>query len=87
MQSIGPQHYTGNIPKSLEEAKIHAYYIHWKKQQKGRWTLLQKNNTWSLVTSREGAKLIDCNWIFQLKMNETANVSRYRASFIAKRFM
>jgi len=45
---------------------------------------LEKNDTWELVPSPPGKKVIDCKWVYTVKQNPEGKVERYKARLVAK---
>ena len=45
---------------------------------------LQKNFTWELVPLPEGKKMVECRWIFTVKLNPDGSINRYKARLVAK---
>ena len=45
---------------------------------------LEKNNTWELVPSPPGKKVVDCKWVYTVKQNPKGKVERYKARLVAK---
>ena len=45
---------------------------------------LEKNNTWELVPSPPGKKVVDCKWVYTMKQNPKGKVERYKARLVAK---
>lgn len=51
------------------------------------WSMAE-NNTWKLVPLPQGAKAIDCKWIFKIKEPSNPNDEpKFKARFVAKRFL
>ncbi|KAG8503365.1 hypothetical protein CXB51_001337 [Gossypium anomalum] len=51
---------------------------------KDEYKSMQDNKVWQLVPLPEGAKPIDCKWIFKTKKDANGNVERYNARVTAK---
>lgn len=49
---------------------------HWKKAMVEEYEALVKNNTWKLVPYK-GKHMIDCKWIFKVKLAADGYVERY----------
>ena len=45
---------------------------------------LEKNDTWELVPSPPGKKVVGCKWVYTVKQNPEGKVERYKARLVAK---
>ena len=45
---------------------------------------LQRNKTWHLVPKPSNGKIIDCEWVYKLKLRSYGNIERYKARLVAK---
>ena len=50
------------------------------------YSTLMKNQTWHLVTTKQGINLIDCKWVFKVKRKADGSVYHYKARLVAKGF-
>ena len=48
---------------------------------------LECNKTWVLTILPKGVKSIRVKWIFKTKLNESGNIDRYKAKFVAKEYV
>lgn len=44
---------------------------------------LHKNNTWELVYRTLQQKVLNCKWVFKLKLDEKGDISRHKARLVA----
>lgn len=49
--------------------------------------LLKNNETWTLVRKAENVRLIDSQWMFQIKRNENGDIIKCKARLVEKGFM
>ena len=47
---------------------------------------LQRQKTWSLVLAAPGINLVDCKWLYKLKLNSDGSIARFKARLVAKSF-
>ena len=47
---------------------------------------LQKNKTWVLVLKDDFEKVIDCKWVFKVKLKSNGSLKRYKAQLVTKGF-
>lgn len=45
---------------------------------------LEKNGTWELVELPRGKTIVECKWIFTLKLKPDGTIDRYKAPLVAK---
>ena len=69
------------IPKNWKEAKQDP---RWKETMLEKLAALEKNDTWELVPSPPGKKVVDCKWVYTVKQNPEGKVERYKARLVAK---
>lgn len=48
---------------------------------------LEKNKTWTLVTTPLGVNVLSCKWIFKLKRHVDGTIARYKARLVAQGFI
>lgn len=48
---------------------------------------LRNNKTWSLIKPTKDAKIIDCRWIYKVKIRTDGSIDRYKASLCAKGYL
>jgi hypothetical protein len=68
-------------PRSYKDALLGA---NWKAAMDIEYGALMKNNTWRLVPPQPGKNVIDCMWLFKVKMKANGSVERYKARLVAK---
>jgi histone deacetylase 1/2 len=47
---------------------------------------LLKNNTWHLVPPKKGSNIIDCKWVFKVKLKADGTLDKYKARLVAEWF-
>jgi hypothetical protein len=47
---------------------------------------LKKKNTWHLVPPRRAVGVIDCKWVYKIKMKSVGTIDRYKARLVVKGF-
>ncbi|KAH8152986.1 uncharacterized protein LAJ45_02573 [Morchella importuna] len=47
---------------------------------------LARNNTWDMVNTLDYRKLVDCKWVYKIKLGPDGNPIQYKARLVAKRF-
>lgn len=65
------------IPESIEEA---LFVPEWKT------TVLEQNNTWSLVELPQEKGTVGCKWLFTVKYKVGDSVERHKSRLVAKTF-
>lgn len=75
--------YTYTKPPSYE---IVSQYPQWCEAMDAEFQTLQRQNTWSLVLAPPHANLVECKWVFKLKLNSDGSIDRYKARLVAKGF-
>jgi len=69
---------------------MNVYLLHNKNEAldatKDEMNSMQSNRVWNLVELPNGAKAIDCKWVFKTKKDSLDNIERYKARLIAKGF-
>lgn len=73
-------------PASMKAALSSPEAEHWKAAADDEFKSLQKNNTWTLQDLPPGRVPISCKWVFKQKLDQEANVSRYKARLVARGF-
>ena len=49
-------------------------------------SVLQRQQTWSLVPAAHGINLLGCKWVYKLKLHSDGLISCYKAWLVAKGF-
>jgi histone deacetylase 1/2 len=70
-------------PRTVEEALGSK---HWKEAMDIEYNALLKNNTWHLVPPKKGSNIIDCKWVFKVKLKADGTLDKYKARLVAKGF-
>jgi len=47
---------------------------------------MQSNRVWNLVELPNGAKTIECKWVFNTKRDSLGNIERYKVRLVANGF-
>ena len=45
---------------------------------------LEDNHTWKLVDLPQGKTIVDCKWVFAIKVNPDGSVARLKARLVAR---
>jgi len=56
----------------------------WKKAMEEELSMIQKNNTWTLVDRPEGRKVIGVKWIYRTKLNADTSINKHKARLVVK---
>lgn len=46
---------------------------------------LQDNHTWNIIPCPAGVKLLECNWIYTIKLQAYGTINRYKTRLVALR--
>jgi hypothetical protein len=68
-------------PQTIEEALGNKYC---KDAMDVEYNTLMKNNTWNLVPPKKGSNIIDCRWVFKIKLKDDDTLDNYKARLVAK---
>ena len=74
------------IPKSYDEAMTSPEVDSWKEACVNEMAAINANHTWALVDLPSGRKAIETKWVFDLKLDNQGNITRYKARLVAKGF-
>jgi hypothetical protein len=58
----------------------------WKSAMNHELEVLAKNKTWHLVPPKQGANIIDCRWVYQVKKRVDGSIDRYNVRLVVKGF-
>jgi histone deacetylase 1/2 len=58
----------------------------WKEAMDEEYDALIRNRTWRFVPPREGKNVIDCRWVYKVKLKSDGSIDRYKARLVAKGF-
>jgi hypothetical protein len=58
----------------------------WKKAIDDEYGAVLKNETWHLLSPKQGANVIDCKWVYKIKRKADGTIDRYKARLVAKGF-
>lgn len=73
-------------PRTYKEAISSPEKEKWIKAMKEEIESMSSNEVWNLVELPHGRKAIGGKWVFKKKFDESGNVSRYKARYVAKGF-
>jgi hypothetical protein len=45
---------------------------------------MRMNKVWDLEVIPQGAKIVDCNWVYKTKRDSKGNIERYTTRLVAK---
>jgi hypothetical protein len=57
---------------------------HWREALQTEYDALMRNNTWHLVSPQHGQNIIDCKWVYKVKVRPDGSIDRYKARLCAK---
>jgi len=74
-------------PTSLEDARGRSDWPKWKEAMDKELASHKENNTWE-VTDRPTSHghVVDCKWVYKLKLNPDGSVDKYKARLVARGF-
>ncbi|RVX16304.1 Retrovirus-related Pol polyprotein from transposon RE1 [Vitis vinifera] len=70
-----------SAPKTVIEALNHPG---WKNAMLEEIRALEDNHTWKLVDLPQGKTIVDCKWVFAIKVNPDGSVARLKARLVAR---
>lgn len=73
-------------PRTYDEAIKAADGDKWQKASEEEYQSLVSNGTWTLCEKPMGANVIGSRWIYKTKRDESGNITRYKARFVAQGF-
>lgn len=71
-------------PRNLKEALSSSNAEEWQRAVNEEYASLQENDSWEEVDLPPNRKLLNCKWVFKLKLDKDGNISRYKARLVAK---
>uniref|UniRef100_A0A2N9FEK0 Reverse transcriptase Ty1/copia-type domain-containing protein n=1 Tax=Fagus sylvatica TaxID=28930 RepID=A0A2N9FEK0_FAGSY len=66
--------------------KVAVQFPQWCTAMQEKYDALQRQGTWSLVSSPPSKNIVGCKWVYKLKHNSDGSISRYKAKLVAKGF-
>jgi histone deacetylase 1/2 len=57
---------------------------HWREALQTEYDALMRNNTCHLVSPQHGQNIIDCKWVYKVKVRPDGSIDRYKARLCAK---
>jgi hypothetical protein len=76
----------GGDPTSFEEAMRSAHSSKWLEAMKDEMRFMSANKVWDLERIPNGAKTVDCKWVYKMKCDSKGNVERFKARLVVKGF-
>ena len=58
----------------------------WKNAINDEYDSLMRNQTWHLVSPKQGRNIIYCKWVYKIKRKSDGTIDRYKARLVAKGF-
>jgi len=75
-----------NEPTTYQGAMGTADSESWLVATRSELKSMDDNKVWNLVDLTDGARSIDCKWVFKSKTNQDGNISIYKARLVVKGF-
>ena len=75
-----------DVPKSYGEAIASPHALEWQNAMKDEIDSLYDNDTWSVVTLPEGKSVVGGKWVYNLKLDKSNNITKYKARYVARGF-
>ena len=66
-------------PTSFKEAMRSVYSSKWQEAMEVEMISINTNDVWDLEKISNGAKTIDCEWVYMTKCDSKGNMQRYKA--------
>ena len=73
-------------PTSFEEVMRSVYSFKWQEAMEVEMNSMNTNNVWDFEEIPDGAKIVGCKRIYNIKRDSKGNVERYKARLLAKCF-
>ncbi|KAJ0960835.1 hypothetical protein J5N97_001284 [Dioscorea zingiberensis] len=70
-------------PTTYHQASKHSC---WQQAMQVEYSVLLRNNTWSLVPRPRDTNLVGCKWVYKIKRRADGSIERYKARLVAKGF-
>ena len=70
-----------SLPNKVFEALAHPG---WRSAMIEEIDVLTGNGTWDLIRLLAGKKVIDCRWVFTVKVNPDGSIARLKVRLVAK---
>ncbi len=74
------------VPTSFEEIKGRDDRLEWEEAIRDELDSHVINNTWDLVPRPQGRNIIDCKWVFSIKLDEFGRIYKRKARLVARGF-
>ncbi|KAL9241610.1 hypothetical protein vseg_015702 [Gypsophila vaccaria] len=58
----------------------------WRSAMNDEFQALQRNGTWTLVSSESAQNVVGCKWVFRIKYHPNGTIEKYKARLVAKGF-
>ncbi|RVW86427.1 Retrovirus-related Pol polyprotein from transposon TNT 1-94 [Vitis vinifera] len=72
-----------DVPRTIEDALA---VPEWKNVVLEEMQALEKSDTWSLVELPQGKSVVECKWVFTIKVRPNGSIEIYKARLVAKGF-
>lgn len=76
--------FTSTILKEPKSVFVALQIFEWKQAMTTEYQTLLRNNTWELVSYKEGIHVVRCKWVFKTKLNSYSTLQKYKARLVAK---
>lgn len=79
--------FAGSVSTILEPTNVQQALrsAEWRRAMFQEFEALVRNNTWELVPYK-GQQLVQCKWVYKIKLRANGTVERYKARLVAKGF-
>ncbi|KAL6333802.1 hypothetical protein AAG906_028988 [Vitis piasezkii] len=72
-----------DVPRTIEDALA---VPEWKNDVLEEMQALEKSDTWSLVELPQGKSVVECKWVFTIKVRPNGSIEIYKSRLVAKGF-
>ena len=76
----------GDEPATYQDAMGSTNSESWLGAMRSELKSMDGNQLWNLVDLPDGARSIECKWVFKRKTDQDRNLSVYKARLVAKGF-
>ena len=73
-------------PETYQDAMVSTDSESWLRAMRSELKSMDDNQVWNLVDLPDGARAVECKWVFQNKTDKDGNVSIFKARLVAKGF-
>ena len=75
-----------NVPKTRQEAIAGKYWENFSKAEEAELSAFSELKVWELVPKPKGANVVGTRWVYDVKVDSSGAVSRYKARLVAQGF-